>query len=95
MTFEKGLYANVGSLLVGYKFDGDINDNVCRLAFYGNILVSLKHEQMAQPNLLKIFRFKSKNGMVEKVVDRYTVLVKDLFEKDVNINNFIGREMCL
>ena len=89
------MYANPGSLLVGYKFDGDINDNVCRLAFYGNMLISLRHEQIAQPNLLKIYRYKSKGGQVEKLVDRHTVLVKDLFLKEVDINNFLGREVYL
>mgnify|MGYP006928487442 FL=1 len=89
------MYANPGSLLVGYKFDGDINDNVCRLAFYGNMLVSLRHDQIAQPNMLKIYRYKSKGGQVEKLVDRNTVLVKDLFMKEVNINNFVGKEVCL
>lgn len=89
------MYANAGSLLVGYKFDGDSNDNVCRLAFYGNMLVSLRHEQIAQPNMLKIYRYKNKTGQVEKMIDRNTVLVRDLFVKEVNINNFIGREVCL
>jgi selenocysteine-specific elongation factor len=32
---------------------------------------------------------------VDKIVDQYTVLVKEMFKKDVNINKFIGKEIIM
>ncbi len=87
LTLEKPLYANIGSTLVGYKFDGDINDNVCRLAFYGKIIVQVEQKD------LKLYKFKNKEGEIEKLVDNYMVIVKNLFKKDVDINKFIGKEV--
>ena len=75
---------------MGYKFDGDINDNVCRIAFSGSIVESLKDQDLAA-GLLKIYRFKSKRGVIDKVVDNHTIIIKDLFKKDVNIQTFIGK----
>lgn len=44
---------------------------------------------------MRIFRKKKRIGKVEKVIDDYTLLVKDLFKKETNINLFIGKTVIL
>lgn len=36
-----------------------------------------------------------KKGIVDRIVDNYTIIVKDLFDKNVNIQNFVGKEISL
>jgi selenocysteine-specific elongation factor len=45
--------------------------------------------------MIKLYKDKQKKGIVDRVVDNYTIIVKDLFDKDVNINQFIGKEIVL
>jgi len=58
------------------------------LGFYGRIVKILKKEEpMTQ---FKIAKMKERVGSVEKVVDNYTLLGKDLFSKETPIAPFIG-----
>lgn len=36
-----------------------------------------------------------KKGVVDRVVDNYTIIVKDLFAKDVDVQQFVGKEVML
>lgn len=77
---------------MGYKFDGDTNENICRLAFSGRVLSALKTEAIKE-GTLKIFKYKTKKGMIDKVVDNHNIIVKNLFKKDNNIQQFIGKNI--
>ncbi|CAK61959.1 unnamed protein product (macronuclear) [Paramecium tetraurelia] len=91
LQLEKPLIASMNSLVIASKLDTDLEANICRIAFYGNILYSYTTQQLFQQNFLRIFRKKTKNGKVEKVIDNYTLLIKDLFKKETNIANYIGK----
>jgi len=34
---------------------------------------------------LKLFKNKIKNGVIDRLVDNYSIIVKDLFDKDTNL----------
>lgn len=36
-----------------------------------------------------------KKGVVDRVIDNYTIIVKDLFGKEVDIQQFVGKEVML
>lgn len=40
---------------------------------------------------MKLYKDKVKKGVVDRVVDNYTVIVKDLFAKDMDVQQFIGK----
>jgi len=60
----------------------------CWLGFYGWIVKILqKDEPLTQ---FKIAKIKQKVGSIEKLVDNYTLLGKDLFSKETPLAPFIG-----
>lgn len=44
---------------------------------------------------IKLYKDKVKKGVVDRVVDNYTVIVKDLFAKEMDVQQFVGREVVL
>ena len=42
-------------------------------------------------NGIRLFKDKMKKGTVDRIVDNYTIIVKDLFDKNINIQQFIGK----
>lgn len=88
ISLEKPLIVGLGGLIIGAKFDSDINSNSCRLAFYGNILW---FHQKKEGVGIKVYKMKKREGSFEKLIDNYTILVKNLFKKETNIEAFIGK----
>lgn len=58
-----------GSLVIASKLDGDLQANVCRLAFYGKAvdIVSTKDYHQSVLPALKIFKTKARSGTVDRV----------------------------
>lgn len=44
---------------------------------------------------MKLYKDKLKRGVVDRVVDNYTLIVKDLFSKEMDIQQFAGKEVTL
>jgi len=44
---------------------------------------------------VKLYKNKVKKGVVDRVVDNYTIIVKDLFDKDMDVQQFVGKEVML
>lgn len=44
---------------------------------------------------VKLFKDKVKKGVVDRVIDNYTIIVKDLFAKDMDVQQFVGKEIIL
>ncbi|KAM3146708.1 hypothetical protein pb186bvf_001238 [Paramecium bursaria] len=95
LQLEKPLLATQNSLVIASKLDTDLEANLCRIAFYGNILLNYNHNQIFQDNFIKLFRKKTKVGQIEKIIDDYTLLITGLFKKDTNINNFINKSVII
>jgi len=90
IKLEKPLIIGMEGLIIGARFDSDINSNTCRLAFHGKIQwLPQKNEGVT----VRIFKEKQRNGVVEKIVDNHTLLVKSLFKKETNIAVFVGKNV--
>ena len=73
--------------------DTDIHANTCRLAFYGHVLDGFTDSDYLTkdlPSKLRIYKRKEKIGFIDRVVDGQTLIGKDLFQKETNINAFVN-----
>ena len=97
LEFDKPVICSLDALLIASKLDADIHSNLCRLAFQGNVLCPMTDKNYVNtvlPNL-KLVKFKQKEGIVERIQDEYTVIVKSLFKKETNIDLFINKKVTL
>ncbi|XP_028680079.1 selenocysteine-specific elongation factor [Erpetoichthys calabaricus] len=97
LEFEKPVTCPQLCLVIGSKLDTDIHTNTCRLAFHGVLLEGLEEKMYADSILprLKVYKSKSREGVVERVSDEYTVIGRNLFKKETNIQLFVGLKVTL
>ena len=83
--------------VLGSKLDSDIHKNICRLAFDGRLIHSFQEKEYQATELpkLKIFKVKQKQGTVERLVNDYEVICKNMFKKETNIHLFSGLNVTL
>ena len=62
------------------------------MAFDGRLLHSFKEKEYQSTELpkLKIFKIKEKQGSVERLVNDYEIVCKNMFKKETNIHLFSG-----
>lgn len=83
-------------IYIASKLDTDIHSNVCRLAFHGKILSFALNKQNSDfLSSVKVYKEKMKEGIVERMVNEYQVIVKDLFKKESNIQIFSNYRVTL
>jgi selenocysteine-specific elongation factor len=88
--------ANLGTLFICSKFDTDVSSNVCRLGFFGNAVAIIGDEkEFLVDKQLKIFREKVKEGVVEKICDNYTIIIRDMFKKESKIETFVNKNVFI
>lgn len=97
LEFEKPVTCHQSSLVIGSRLDTDINLNTCRLAFHGKLLETTTDKDYPATFLpsLKIFKMKSKEGVVERIADDYSVIVRSLFKKETNLQTFLNLKVTL
>eukprot|EP00871_Galdieria_phlegrea_P002430 jgi/Galph1/3188/GphlegSOOS_G1858.1 len=78
------------TLFIASRLDWDTHVNRCRIAFHGQILVSMQtmpeatHIKENPDRLLHLYKIKHKHGFVERLVDDNGAIVKGLFQKEFN-----------
>lgn len=90
---ESTIACQLQSILIGSRLDTDIHANTCRLAFYGHVLDGFTDSDYVTkdlPTRLRIYKRKEKIGFIDRIVDGQTLIGKDLFQKDTNINAFVN-----
>ncbi|KAM9185898.1 selenocysteine-specific elongation factor isoform 2-T2 [Dugong dugon] len=97
VEFEKPVTCPRLCLMIGSRLDTDIHSNTCRLAFHGTLLHGLEDKNYAESILprLKVYKLKHKQGLVERVMDDYSVIGRSLFKKETNIQLFVGLKVHL
>ncbi|XP_036767442.2 selenocysteine-specific elongation factor isoform X1 [Manis pentadactyla] len=97
MEFEKPVTCPRLCLVIGSRLDTDIHANTCRLAFHGVLLHGLEDKNYTESFLprLKLYKLKHKQGLVERVMDDYSVIGRSLFKKETNIQLFVGLKVHL
>lgn len=91
IEFEHPVLIYDNMLLIASKLDTE-QTNVCRLAFYGNILLSNssinKNSTDDFLQKLKIYKEKSREGIVQRVVNEGEIIVANLFKKETDRSKF-------
>ncbi|KAF3689797.1 Selenocysteine-specific elongation factor [Channa argus] len=97
LEFERPVTCPSLCLVIGSKLDTDIHANACRLAFQGRLLQGFEDKNYAETALprLHIYKSKQKEGQVERVTDDYTVIGRNLFKKETNLQLFVGLNVTL
>ena len=97
IELEKPVTCAHKCLVIGSKLDTDIHANMCRLAFHGTMLEAVTDAKYSQTILprIKVYRNKSREGMVERKADDYTVICRGLFKKESNMDMFVGLKVRL
>ncbi|XP_053725173.1 selenocysteine-specific elongation factor isoform X1 [Synchiropus splendidus] len=97
LEFERPVTCPTLCLVIGSKLDSDIHANACRLAFQGRLLHGFEDKTYAETALqrLRIYKTKHKEGQVERVTDDYTVIGRNLFKKETNLQIFVGLKVTL
>ncbi|XP_057626218.1 selenocysteine-specific elongation factor isoform X2 [Chionomys nivalis] len=97
VEFEKPVTCPRLCLVIGSRLDADIHTNTCRLAFHGVLLQGLEDKNYTESFLpaLRVYKLKHKHGLVERVMDDYSVIGRSLFKKETNIQLFVGLKVQL
>lgn len=97
LEFERPVTCPSLCLVIGSKLDTDIHANACRLAFQGRLLQGFEDKNYSETGLprLRIYKTKQKEGQVERVTDDYTVIGRNLFKKETNLQLFVGLKVTL
>ena len=93
IELESSLVCQLQTILIGSRLDTDIHANTCRLAFYGDVLDGFTDSDYLNkdiPNKLRIYKRKEKLGFIDRLVDSQTIIGRDLFQKETNINAFVN-----
>ena len=93
LEFERLVPVLPHCILIGSRLDTDINVNMCRLAFHGRVVwTPTDKENYVKSELpkLKVFKIKTKSGVVERASNEQEVIVKDLFKKETDVSLFTG-----
>lgn len=97
LEFEHPVSTNKNSILIGSRLDTDIHANLCRIAFHGivmEVLVDKDYQETVLPKL-KLFKTKSREGIVERMVNEQEVIARNIFKKETNVQNFVGLKVQL
>eukprot|EP00731_Ephydatia_muelleri_P025051 Em0017g134a len=102
LEFEKPVICAANSLVIGARLDIDayiqycvclcVCVNTCRIAFHGVLLHSsedLEYQKSFLPQL-KVYKLKTKEGVVERIQDERTVIGRGLFKRETKIQSFLG-----
>ncbi|RUP51114.1 hypothetical protein BC936DRAFT_149771 [Jimgerdemannia flammicorona] len=97
LEFETPVECPNNALVIGSKLDMDIHANVCRIAFHGTVQHPMTSKRYREEDLckLRVFKWKKRVGAVDRLVDERTIIGKNLFKKDTNIENFLRMEITL
>lgn len=91
IEFEHPVLVFDNMLLIASKLDTE-QTNVCRLAFHGNILLNNssidKSGKQDFLQRLKIYKEKSREGIVQRLVNEGEIIVGNLFKKETDRSKF-------
>lgn len=84
------------SLVIGSKLDTDIHSNACRIAFKGNIQFIFGEENYrGDLARLKVYKTKTREGIVERMASPFEVIGKNLLKKETNVQPFVNLKVIL
>ena len=91
LVFDQHITCPEDSLYIASRFDADIHQNTCRLAFHGRLVRAIDLEKTPDGvRRIKAFKMKQREGTVERFVDERSVIGKGMFKKETDLGLFAG-----
>ena len=91
LVFDQPVTCPADALYIASRFDADIHQNTCRLAFHGRLARVIDLEKTPEGvRRIKAFKMKQREGTVERFVDERTVIGKGMFKKETDLSLFAG-----
>jgi selenocysteine-specific elongation factor len=92
LRFDNNLLMPPDMVALGSKIDFDVSHKSNRIAFYGKMVDKVVEGDMKK---LKVYKMKTKSGNILRMVDERLAVVKGLFKKDSNVDDFIGKKVTI
>ncbi|CAI5998752.1 unnamed protein product [Closterium sp. NIES-64] len=91
LVFESEIACPSDALLIASRLDSDIHTNTCRMAFHGRILAPIDPTTMhSGSQALRVYKLKTREGVIDRVVDSHSLIGRGLFKKETDISKFVG-----
>eukprot|EP00727_Mastigamoeba_balamuthi_P013850 m51a1_g9088 putative selenocysteine-specific elongation factor (538) ;mRNA; r:43311-45327 len=94
LEFEQPITCPHNALFIASHLDTDINKNTCRLAFSGNVADLFETAEGAR-SVLRVFRRKAREGVVERVTEQRGAIGRGLFKKEAAPELWTGLKVTL
>ncbi|XP_011191171.2 selenocysteine-specific elongation factor [Zeugodacus cucurbitae] len=97
LEFQTPILADTNSTLIAAKLDLDAQSNCCRLAFWGR-MQWYTHANNYTLDVLpkfKVFKRKTKQGFIQRLVNEHEAIVENLFSKQGNREIYVGKQVEL
>ncbi|KAG4070172.1 hypothetical protein HA402_003862 [Bradysia odoriphaga] len=97
LEFQKPTIVVADFLIVASKLDMDLQSTNCRLAFWGRLNAPSDAFATADSfaSSLNIFKEKTKEGRIQRVVNSQEIVVDQMFKRNSNRQIFVGLRVCL
>ena len=92
LEFDKAVTCPVNASVIGSKLDTDIYAKQCRLAFYGR-LAAVDKDADALRAKLRVYKTRTRTGVVDRVVDDDQIIGRGLFKKDTDQSLFMNLKL--
>lgn len=92
LKFDNKILVAPETVALGSKIDFDISHKSNRIAFYGKIIDKYEENQL---NKIKIYKNKAKQGKIIRMATDNVAVVINLFKKDSNVEDFIGKPVYI
>jgi selenocysteine-specific elongation factor len=92
LKFDSKIFIPPNTIALGSKIDFDVSHKSNRIAFYGKFIDKYEEGNL---NKIKCFKNKTKTGKIIRMASENIAVVVNLFKKDSNIDDFIGKEVAI
>jgi selenocysteine-specific elongation factor len=92
LKFDNSLLMPPEMIMLGSKIDFDVSHKSNRIAFFGKMVDKVVENDTKK---LKVYKMKNKSGGILRMVEDNLAVVKGLFKKDSNMDDFIGKKVSI
>lgn len=91
IELEQSIFIPGQSILIGSRLD-KVVEKQTRLAFAGRVIKPLNGEEMKS---LKVVKIKERRGIVERVHNDQSLIIKEMFKKETDLSIFLGMSVTV
>ncbi|EDQ87889.1 uncharacterized protein MONBRDRAFT_26933 [Monosiga brevicollis MX1] len=97
LEFATPVMCSPTSLVIGSRLDAQHDASACRLAFHGRLhaITSEADPRTSWLPSIRVYRDRVREGTVERVHDDYTLVCRDMFTKETDMNKFAYKPITL